>query len=301
MIGWPVLLAGAAVGAGLALVVAGLLPTTPDLRSVLAHLDTRPATVAPQATSPGEGIAGRCRSWAAARLGPLAARLGLERYRADLDLLGETAGRLAARKIGYGLLGLAFPPLLTGVLALIGTALPITVPALGSVVLAGVLFVVPDLDVRRRGATARLELRRTVCVYLELVALERAADAGTVEALNRAAAIGDGRAFALIRDALLRAHLAGAPPWQALARLAKDVGVPELADVADIMRLSGEDGAAVYATLRARAASLRTSLLTAAAAEANAASEHMIMPVAFLGIAFMALVGYPAFARILFG
>jgi ribosome-interacting GTPase 1 len=67
------------------------------------------------------------------------------------------------------------------------------------------------------------------------------------------------------------------------------------------MRLSGHDGAAVYGTLRARAASLRTQLLSATAAEANAASEHMTVPVALLGVAFMALIGYPAFARILTG
>jgi len=42
-------------------------------------------------------------------------------------------------------------------------------------------------------------------------------------------------------------------------------------------------------------------LLTASATQANTASEHMIVPVALLGIAFMALIGYPAFARILFG
>ena len=100
---------------------------------------------------------------------------------------------------------------------------------------------------------------------------------------------------------MTRAELAGQPPWTGLAQLADAVGVPELADIADIMRLSGEDGAAVYATLRARAASLRSQLLSAKAAAANAASEHMIVPVAFLGIAFMALIGYPAFARILFG
>ena len=67
------------------------------------------------------------------------------------------------------------------------------------------------------------------------------------------------------------------------------------------MRLSGQDGAAVYATLRARATSLRTALTTQAAAAANAASEHMVIPVAALGLVFMALVGYPAFARIVFG
>ena len=100
---------------------------------------------------------------------------------------------------------------------------------------------------------------------------------------------------------MLRAQLTGTSPWQGLAQLAAELRVPELGDVADIMRLSGEDGAAVYATLRARAASLRSALLTDAAAEANAASEHMIMPVAVLGVAFMALLGYPAFSRILFG
>ena len=132
---------------------------------------------------------------------------------------------------------------------------------------------VPDLDLRRRAAAARDELRHAVCVYLELVALERAGDAGTVEALERAATVGDSPAFVRIRDALTRAELAGQPPWTGLAELADAVGVPELGDLADIMRLSGEDGAAVYATLRARAASLRTQLLAANAAAANAASR----------------------------
>ena len=77
--------------------------------------------------------------------------------------------------------------------------------------------------------------------------------------------------------------------------------VPELGDVADIMRLSGEDGAAVYATLRARATSLRTALLNADTARSNAASEHMVVPVALLGLTFMVLLGFPALYRIVFG
>jgi hypothetical protein len=100
---------------------------------------------------------------------------------------------------------------------------------------------------------------------------------------------------------MTEAELSGLPPWAGLTQLSAVVGVPELGDIADILRLSGEDGAAVYATLRARAASMRTQLRTARAGQANAASEHMIVPVALLGIAFMALIGYPAFARILFG
>ena len=62
---------------------------------------------------------------------------------------------------------------------------------------------------------------------------------------------------------------------------------------------AGRDGAAVATTLRARAASVRTQLLTLATAKANAASEHMVVPVSLLGLCFMALIGYPALIRIL--
>ena len=302
MIASTVVLAGAAVGGGLAIIIAGLSPSTPDLRSAVAHLDSAPRIVPGIDATSGDRARGpRWQGWSRTHLPRLAARMGLRRYRADLDLVGEGPETLVARKLGYALLGLAFPPVLATTMALVGLSVPLVLPGVASLGLAIALFFVPDLDLRRRATTTRREMRRAVCVYLELVALERVADAGTVEALNRAAGIGNGRAFSLIRAALLRAHLAGAAPWQGLAQLTEELRVPELGDVADIMRLSGEDGAAVYATLRARAASLRTALLTDAAAEANAASEHMIMPVAFLGVTFMALLGYPAFARILFG
>lgn len=294
MIATSVVVAGVATGAGAALMVAGLLPTTPDLQSALARLGGTAPVTHPQVGTRGPG-------WVGARLPTLATSLGLNRYRADLDLIGEAPETLALRKVAFALLGLAFPPVLVASMALIGLSLPLAIPGLASLGLASLLFFAPDLDVRRRAVATRAEMRRAVCVYLELVALERVADAGTTEALHRAADIGDGRAFALLRDALLRAQLNGLPPWQGLARLADELRVPELGDVADIMRLSGEDGAAVYATLRARAASLRGTILSAAEADANAASEHMIMPVAALGVTFMVLLGYPAFARILYG
>ena len=105
--------------------------------------------------------------------------------------------------------------------------------------------------------------------------------------------------FTRIGDALLRAELAGQPSWTGLTDLAAETGVTELADTADMMRLAGRDGAAVYATLRARAASLRTQVLASSTAQANAASEHMVVPVSLLGLCFMALLGYPALMRIL--
>jgi hypothetical protein len=289
------MLAGALVGLGVTLLVAGLRAPVPDLAAAVARLSgTAPA---PQLAT-GDGALDRALGRAAALV---AETLRLDRHRADLAITGTAPTRMALEKMGYAFVGLAFPVLLTSILSIAGLALPVVVPVAAAVGLAVGMSFLPEVELRRRAAVARIQMRRTVCVYLELVALERAADAGAVEALERAAAIGDGPGFGHIRDALLRARLEGRTPWQQLSELAIELGVPELGDVADIMRLSGEDGAAVLPTLRARAASLRTWLLQSEVTAANEASERMSIPVALLGVAFMALLGFPAFWRILFG
>lgn len=283
--------AGALMGVGVTLVLAGLRAPAPDLRSALARLD------ASEALGPVDGPRGSA-GWAAGRL---AERLRLDRHRADLALTGTTVERMAAEKLAYGLVGLVFPALMGAILAVAGLPVPVAVPAVSGLALGTAMSFLPEVDLRRRAARARSDMRRSVCAYLELVALERAADAGAVEALERAAAIGDDASFQHIRQALLRARLEGRTPWLQLAALAEELRVPELGDVADIMRLSGEDGAAVLPTLRARAASLRTTLLQEDVAAANEASERMSIPVALLGVAFMALLGFPALWRILLG
>ncbi|NUU15817.1 type II secretion protein F [Cellulomonas humilata] len=293
---WVVLLVGAMVGAGLVVIAAGLAPARPDLAAAVERL--LPSAGGSRASDPTR-FAGR---WGAAGrtvLPQAVQTFGLRRYAADLHMLAQQPEDLAARKIGYGLIGLLFPAMLSALPLAGGTQLPLAVPAVAGLALGGVLFMLPDLNLRTEAAAARASMRAATCVFLELVAMERIADAGPTEALDRAAAIGGSAEFARIRDALLRAELAGEPSWTGLNHLAQTTGVTELGDVADIMRIAGQDGAAVYATLRARASSLRTQLLTTATAKANAASEHMVVPVSLLGLCFMALLGYPAFVRIL--
>lgn len=289
------LFAGALVGLGVTLVIAGLRAPAPDLAAGVARLTGAAAAEVPAA---GDSSVDRAVSRVTARVAEV---LRLDRHRADLAITGVTPTRMAGEKLGYAFVGLAFPVMLTSILSLAGLALPVVIPAAAALGLAAGMSFLPEMELRRRAGVARVQMRRTVCVYLELVALERAADAGAVESLERAAAIGDGPGFGHIRDALLRARLEGRTPWQQLSHLADDLRVPELGDVADIMRLSGEDGAAVLPTLRARAASLRTWLLQSEVTAANEASERMSIPVALLGVAFMALLGFPAFWRILFG
>jgi hypothetical protein len=293
-------LAGALVGIGLTTVIAGLRAPAPDLRAAVVRL-TAPTEAGTEVGRQRPRTASAMERPLADAAARLADTLHLERYRADLALTGTNPARMALEKLGYAAVGFVFPVLMVSILAVAGLAVPVVVPVAAGLGLAAAMSFLPEVDLRRRAALARQQMRRTVCVYLELVALERAADAGAVEALERAAAIGQGAGFEHIREALLRARLEGRTPWQQLSSLADALDVPELGDVADIMRLSGEDGAAVLPTLRARAASLRTSLLQADVAAANEASERMSIPVALLGVAFMALLGFPALWRILFG
>ena len=290
---------GALVGVGMTMMIAGWWPAplAPPSAAVI------PGPIAePEPSRPLPAVLrAPVRWWHTEAAPPLVEALGLAKFAADLAMIDQTPAGLAARKVGCAVAGLATPTVLGAVLLLAGLPLPFGIPVLAGVIAAAALFFVPDLQVRAQADAARASMRAAAGVFLELVALERAADAGATEALDRAAQVGASREFDRIRDALLRAELAGQPAWTGLTHLAERTGVVALGDVADIMRLSAADGAAVYTTLRARAASLRTQMLTAATAKANAASEHMIVPVALLGVAFMALLGYPAFAQILFG
>jgi len=173
------------------------------------------------------------------------------------------------------------------------------VPAAAGVAGGLLGFVSPDLAVRARARGAREAFRHAVGAYLDLVALERAADGGPAEALHRAAAVGQAWTFVRIQEALDRARLSGEPPWAALAALAAEMGVDDLRDLADIIALAGDDGAAVYDTLVAKAAGLRARALADAEAEANAASERMTLPAVLLGLGFLILVCYPGLARVL--
>ncbi len=96
-----------------------------------------------------------------------------------------------------------------------------------------------------------------------------------------------------------QARLAGTPPWETLAAVAGEIGVDDLADLADILAAAGDDGAAVYDALTAKAASLRSRQLAAAKAAANTASEKLTLPGVLLCFGFLLLVCYPGIARVL--
>ena len=294
-------LLGATSGLGATLIIGALLPTDPQLAAALARLaptQTSADTIEePAGDQPRTGrLEHRVGRWAqrhltSAPLAPIPTR--------ELQLLRIPVARHLGQKVLMALLGVLFPAVFVIITSAAGHSLPIALPAVVAVALAGVLFIVPDLEVRRRAAAAREEFARATSAYLDLTALERAAGAGATQSLEQAATVGDSWVFVRLREQLIRARLSGTPPWDGLHELAEELGLPELSDLADIMRLSGEEGAAVADTLRARSRGLRAALLTKQQTRANEESERMVIPVAFLGLIFLIILGAPAIVRIL--
>jgi Flp pilus assembly protein TadB len=286
-----VMAAGILGGLGVFIAVRELAPAPNRLEAALARLD--PGAALEPGAAPGSGTApaGRLAQRIAAELPWLPVPA------ADLALLGKDREGWIASKVGCGLAGLAFPPLFVGLAALVGVGLPWSVPAVTSLLCGAAFSFAPDLVTRVNAAERRTDFKRALTSYLDLVALERGAGAGPTEALEAAAEIGDGWAFRRISAALDAARRAGAAPWTALARLARQTGISELADVADIAEVAGQEGARILDTLAARAASMRAEALAADRATAGSRSTTMVIPIALLGAGFLLLLIFPVVYR----
>ncbi|MFJ8158464.1 type II secretion system F family protein [Streptomyces sp. NPDC094468] len=285
-------LAGGTVGAGIALLARELFEPQPALEPALRRSASVTLTM-PERELDRDEVLGR---WLLARLARLP---GVRVPATDLALLGQEPGQFFLKKTALAALGLLCPVIATIPWIVAGVGLPFYVPAIVGLVVAAVLFITPDLAVRDRARRAREEFAHALSAYLDLVALKRAADAGPAEALEKAAQVGEGWPFLYLQGALRRARLEKIAPYQALAELAAEYNLPVLDDVADIMRGSATDGAAVYKALRARSAALNTELLAGQTAEANAASERMTAPGALLAVLVMLLLAFPAVIRML--
>jgi hypothetical protein len=287
------LLAGALVGLGLVLLTARLIPTEPDLAEALRRLTP---TRTPRVERSGSASAGKERIgvWAIRALPPGVWVLTPTR---ELALLRVPLARFYGDKIVFAFLGLLIPPFLAAFLEFLELGLPLTIPAIASLGLAGVMFFLPNYNAIDEAKKARLEFARALGAYIELVALERNNGSGVRQAMEAAAEIGDSWVFQRLNEELTRSRWSGLPPWEALHTLADELGLPELDDFADIMRLSGEEGASVYANLRARSAAMRTAMLNDEVAQANAVGERMTIPGSLLGVIFMALLVAPSLLR----
>jgi Flp pilus assembly protein TadB len=285
-------LAGGLLGLGVALLVIRLVPAQPDLADALERLT--PSRPAPSANTQAVGGREKLGLWAMRALPP---GLWVRTPRRELALLRIPLARFYGEKLTFAGLGLVIAPLLGWFFDLLGLGFPVAVPAIGSLALAAVMFFLPNYNAVDDARRARLEFTRALGAYIDLVALERNNGAGVRQSMEAAARIGDSWVFTRLGEELTRSRWSGVPPWDALHALADELGLPELDDFADIMRLSGEEGASVYANLRARSAAMRTAMLNDEITEANAVGERMSIPGSLLGVIFMALLVAPSLLR----
>jgi Flp pilus assembly protein TadB len=217
--------------------------------------------------------------------------------RADLAVTATPVETYAAAKTTATVAGLVVPVLATALATLAGADLGL-VPVWVALCAAGIGFTVADLRLRRAARAARRDARTALSAYLDLVALALASGAGLVEALFGAARIGDGRLFDGLRGALAGARPDGLSPAAALARLGRELALPELADTAARLTLVEGGGAQAAASLHAQAATLRDAEVSDARGAANERSQSLLVAQVLLGLAFLIFLTYPALVRV---
>lgn len=290
------ILAGAMVGGGIALLVWTLRPAQPDLVQVLARLaPANPTAQLVESPAPA-GWKDRIGMWAIRTL-PTSWWRGVPDT--DLAILGMPLRAYYGEKVASVLVALVGVPLLGGLYSLM-MGLPLVVPALATVVMAVVAWLLPDRRIATAAGRARVEFRRALSAYIDLIALGRAAGGiGTRQAMETGAGLGRSWPFERIATTVVRSRYSGVPPWDALAELATAHGLPDLDDLADTLRLAGEEGAQVFATLKARSSALRNAITTADRADVNARSDRLMLPTLVMAAAFIGVVIMAAVFRIL--
>lgn len=283
-------IAAAAFAGGVWLVACGLIPRHVRLSDALGMLvGDAPG---PAAATPGTPVVAdpssrleRAGAWLYQH-----ARLPLPQATVRaLVLQGRSIGDYFVHKLVLALGGLLLPSLLAFALRpLTGTlgSIPIGV----GLVCAVIGWLVPDLELRNHQHQTNADAEEALNTFFDLVVLERLANRSAAQSLEAAARLSDVPVFVRIRGALELARLEQRPPWNNLYRLAHELDLPPLADMADVMRLD-EQGAALAGVLTSRVKELRDAHLARERTRAHQTSERMTLwmsvPVVVFALAFL--------------
>jgi tight adherence protein C len=279
-----VTLAAAVAGAGIVLVIRGLVGSTTPLAAVVTELH-RPRTTRAAVARSGRVV------------DVLAGRRSAGRD-ADLAACERSEGQWVQHRLVWALLG-ATPGFTLVVLSVTAT---LTVVSPGLALLTAMLsgaagWCYARVDLAADAGRARRDFRHALASYLELVTILMAGGAGVETAMFDAAEVGRGPAFRHVRAALTAAQARREPPWRALGQLGSQLGVGELEELEASMTLAGE-GAQVRESLTAKASAIRLKDLAQVESEAQARSETMVLPVVLMFAGFLVLIGYPALAAL---
>ena len=216
----------------------------------------------------------------------------------DLAVYQSSVARITTERLMYASMCAAIPLVMYVATTVAGSVIPLTILLVASAALAVTGFMLPILQLRSRAKVKRREIRTSLSAYLDLVSIMLAGGAGIESALVAASRVGDGPTFRLIADSLDVARATRRSPWEILANEGERIGIEELPELAATVKLGGEQGARMTASLVAKASSMRAKQLAEVEADANAATERMGLPMVLLFMGFLVLLGYPAMQMI---
>lgn len=282
---------GVLLALGAALVIAGTLRRTTRLADAFGALDPAASTVVTWIdqradADPDTGWDSRLGRFGYTRLRvPVSAAT-----RRRLELRGRTISDFVAEKLIWAIAGLLVPQVYLAVWLLL-TGSVTTTPLVASLALMVLGFCWPDIALRRGQKETHEDVRQQLLSFFDLVTLERLANQSAISSLHAAAEMSDNLVFRRVRSALERARLEQRPPWPDLERLATELELPEIGDLADVLQLD-EQGAALARALRARVKELRDAQLTREKVTAQAISESMtiwmVIPTFMIGVLLIA-------------
>lgn len=303
----PSLLFGALTGLGVYALVRVFLRPRPGVATMLARIERGEKSMSTH-TVLVDPDGGRDVGWLQPAIDRLGDRLEvvaidrgweLGKIKADLALMGRTTGAHLGAKTVVGLLFFLLAPVVWTIMRVAGIPLPLGIPAVAALGMGLMGFFLPDLALRGEAAKRRRDFRRTVGVFLDLVAMNLAGGRGLPEALLAAATVSDHWTLIRIRQALANARLYGTTPWTALGDLGKEIKLEELQDLSGALSLAADDGAKIRASLSARAATMRRKELAQAEGEEGEKSQSMLVAQMLISTAFLIFLAYPAVAQLL--
>ncbi len=289
------LLAGAAVGLGVLLLVVAFSRPVPGIGATLARLDragTRRSLTRSGAGEQGEGRVDRVREGVGTWLESAAAGRGwqLVRTRSDLAVMNRSMATHLGNKVLLALAAFVWFPAVVWLTGFGDGGVPVIVALVAAV--AG--FFLPDLSLHREAEERRRDFRHVTGAFLDLVAMNLAGGRGLPEALMAASSFGDHWAMVRLRQALSNARIMGWTPWEGIALLGKELGIEELRDLASSLALAGDEGARIRESLMTRAESMRRKELADVEGEAGESSQSMLVAQLLMCIAFLIFLAYPA-------
>jgi tight adherence protein C len=161
-------------------------------------------------------------------------------------------------------------------------------------------FLAPDFALAQKVARRRRELLAGLGAATEFLALAVSAGCGLEQALAEAATAGNGPFFTELAHRLALARLHGEQGTDAIAQLADELDLPELAALAGALQGGAHQGTPVLQTLRAQAHAARERRRLALLEAGERAQVTMIIPVAGLILpAFFLVILWPASVALL--